>query len=60
MNYVIYFKRLDGQESYVARGFETGFRVTDDLDEAMCFETAREAYDLAGDHELYNARVGVR
>jgi hypothetical protein len=60
MSYVIYFKDLHDKERYAARGMESGFRVTDNLDEALRFATAREAYDFAGDRELYNARVGVR
>ena len=60
MKYVIFFPRGNDQEYYVARGLDGGHRMVKGADEALRFGTAREAYDFAGDHELYNARVGVR
>jgi hypothetical protein len=61
MKYVIFFPRGNDQEYYVARGLEGGHRMVKELDgDTLRFATAREAYDFAGDHELYNARVGVR
>ena len=62
MKYVIFFPRGNDQEYYVARGVNgVGFRMVKGLDDdVMRFDTAREAYDFGGDHELYNARVGVR